>query len=123
MRRFRFLSLTAAVAAYALVPAASGQTGVHDLRTGNDLYDFCKTDAAWAGLICMVLIQGVTEGVSGAFVYRHLKPPFCIPSSVTKGQLEAVVVHWMEVHPDKRHLPATAIVEVAIEQAFPCTTK
>jgi hypothetical protein len=45
---------------------------------------------------------------------------FCIPDETTNGQVKDVVVNSLRDHPESRHLPTAVLIEVSLEQAFPC---
>lgn len=115
----RFMLMSALVVADMLVaiPAHS------QFSTGNDLYANCSTkqgqfnyDTEWG--LCLGYIVGVADTMTQ---FQQLnKIDTCVPSPVTKGQLRAMVIKYMEDHPEKRAYPASAIVLLTMQTGFGC---
>ena len=84
--------------------------------TGNQLYDACSAPEQNQvyGAACLSLIDGVSQ-------VGKIRGDFCIRTSgVTMGQSRAVVLRYLEIHPELRHQPAGLLVLQALMQAFPC---
>jgi hypothetical protein len=47
-------------------------------------------------------------------------PPFCIPDDVTLGQRVAVVVKYIDQHPEEMHQSFAYLAYRASEEAWPC---
>lgn len=63
--------------------------------------------------------QGYVAGVHDAFG----GVAFCTPPRTTNGQVEQVVVQYINAHPARWAEPANLLVVTALNQAFPCTKK
>ncbi len=81
-----------------------------DFYDGNRLYEECKGQSA---LSCLGYIVGVADTA------RLFPKPICVPEGVTAGQLRAVVLKYMEEHPEDRHYSGTSVVGSALLGAFP----
>lgn len=114
-------------------------------QTGNDLLNGCRSEPGFSIGFCLGFIVGHASSYNdariGGALYRHFgqvsadelarrKPEvdavtaaasqYCIPERVTQGQLQDVVVKYLESQPSRRHLPAGILVTVALAEAFPC---
>ena len=49
-----------------------------------------------------------------------LLPAACIPDALTVGEVRNIVVRYMEEHPEELHYASIALVNNALEEAFPC---
>jgi hypothetical protein len=86
--------------------------------TGGKLLDLCKSD----GLeyqFCEAFITGVRDGTAMGIALRSAKPIFNTPIDVTQKQLMAVVVKYLNDHPEEQHKPASKLVIYALAKAFP----
>lgn len=45
---------------------------------------------------------------------------FCIPDTVTNGQIILVFMKYLEDHPEELHRPANTLFVIAMRKAFPC---
>ena len=95
--------------------------------TGNKLYEQCKSPAGsptywYDDASCLAYIQGFIEGaISFQELWANDQPKaICLPENVTAGQMRDVVVKYLEIHPERRHLPAMMSIMTAAVQAFPC---
>jgi hypothetical protein len=68
---------------------------------------------------CEAFIEGVRDGVVLATELRDAKPIIETPADVKQEQLKAVVVKYLNEHPEEHHKPAAVLVIVALSQAFP----
>ena len=59
------------------------------------------------------------DGVVLATELRDAKPIIETPADVKQEQLKAVVVKYLNEHPEEHHKPAAVLVIVALSQAFP----
>jgi hypothetical protein len=44
----------------------------------------------------------------------------CVPEEVTVGQEISIVVKYLREHPEKLHYPGSVLVNIALNEAFPC---
>jgi hypothetical protein len=106
----------------ALVIAFGVSGGVKAGRfDGNTLQEWCTSSDRWGMGACRGYIAGardmlldwknnITENWSVV----------CEPEGVTAGQAAAVVIKWLNEHPEKRHEGAQMLVFMALNEAFPC---
>jgi hypothetical protein len=87
--------------------------------TGNDLFGFCSAvpgdvayETKWGQ--CLGYIIGVVD------TSRFGTSRICLSSQVTTGQVRDVAIHYLQINPGKRHLPADLLVGAALAEAFPC---
>jgi hypothetical protein len=98
-------------------------------QSGNQLYEKCaasERDPNYSQKFasCQGFVMAVLDTVDAVgSVTTALKGTYCVPDSVTTGQLVAVVTRFFEARPEQRHLSAASLVIVAIQQGFPCTKK
>jgi len=86
--------------------------------TGNELYHRCQEpDTANKGL-CNGYIIGAWEALDAYLLTDKLR--ICARTHVTKGQIIAVTLKWIEQHPELRDVNASLIVGRAMSDAFPC---
>lgn len=103
--------------------------------SGNRLLKNCIASDKGSEGFCFGYIIGTIEGlmVGGALEVAKQNPQiadlgdaplevvrYCIPSGVTKGQLQDVVVAYLNDHPAERHELAPVLVHRALSEAFPC---
>jgi hypothetical protein len=96
----------------AVIPAIA-----EDHSAGSHWMQVCRGDDANLQLICVGFISGVTE------VQRRQPASadqYCLPPSITIGQEKAIIVKFMEDHPQKLHLPFIQLLLDALHEAFPC---
>jgi Rap1a immunity proteins len=82
--------------------------------TGNQLYEWFKlpktgTDATFADGYVIGVVEGTGAG--------------CFPDGITRRQLRDIVQQYLENYPESRHLLASDLVVIAIEEKFPCPGK
>lgn len=88
---------------------------------GNDLFSQCVVGDAdnlkyLKDAECRGFIIGVSDHLA---MWRDtLDLPDCKPAGVRKGQIVAIVVKYLENHPEKRHEPANELVMYALNSAF-----
>ncbi|RYG98910.1 MAG: hypothetical protein EON58_05650 [Alphaproteobacteria bacterium] len=97
--------------------------------TGNTLLESCtagENDPMLA--ICISYISGVRdsldamkEGGVTEFGSPSIKLP-CIRTAVTNGQIQAVVVKWLNENPRFRDYRAWNIIFFSVAQSFPCNS-
>lgn len=91
------------------------------IKTGNTLLAECRSESEFKQAICLGFIMGAAEAL---LVFKHAVPGqselFCNPPSVTTGQLQDIVIFWLEDNPVERHNSASALILLAMRDAFPC---
>lgn len=112
-----------------------------EFRSGDNLIRDCRQpDASVGASACFGYVMGIVDAMlanaddpviksllasvlnpSGhtGFGYLHSFHA-CGPASATVGQLRAVVVKYLEAHPENWHLGASTLVAAALREAFPC---
>jgi hypothetical protein len=95
--------------------------------TGNELLGVCNdgnTNNIKFGL-CLGFIKGVSEGfMIGERVFNpqpnQQRIPYCIPDSVTDGQIRDIVIVYLRQNPEWRHEGAVGAIVSSLRNAFPC---
>ncbi len=82
--------------------------------TGNEMYGYCTSKRTDETLLCLGLVTGYYEGMQLSMTCDGYSP------KITTGQLHAIVVKYMNDHPDKRHLPSAALAIRSFVEAFAC---
>ena len=84
--------------------------------------------AALQAAHCLGVIEGVRETMSlwqdtNERAKLSMKGVACIPDDVTPLQATKVVVKYMDAHPESLHVLGSALVAIALRDAFPCPTQ
>jgi len=85
--------------------------------TGNELLSNCENDDNYSRGAChgyIIAVSDVSQNKSwdGAL--------YCVPNNATAGQLVKIVTKYLNKHPEKLHLTAHSLVQLALFVAFPC---
>lgn len=108
------LSIKTSVAA-AVVMLSSWQAVAYPVfQTGNELFMKCENNVWIDEGFCNGFVSGVADTLS------MTGKAVCFPANVTVGQAQAVVVSYLRIHPQDRHLAASSLVAAALKEAFPC---
>jgi len=83
--------------------------------SGNGLKQRCSDES----VECAAYIMGISDA-HDYFVHFGALAIACAPREVTVGQMNAIAKRYMEEHPERLHLAASAIVLSALAEAFPC---
>lgn len=84
-------------------------------QTGNDLqYSCIRQDH------CIAYVVGAVDAWDDSFIAFRSKL-FCTPAGLTQGQAADIFAHFLDTHPEKRHLAAADLVLSAMMDAFPCS--
>ena len=91
--------------------------------SGTDLYSDCtvpKDNPVFYSRSerCTGFITGVVDTTEGMRSLQN--QPYCIPSDVTLGQLNAAVVSYLNTHADMRSVAASALVIAALADTWHC---
>lgn len=82
-------------------------------RDGNELYRFCRTDAAAAArTVCNNYIMGAVDTLMMGGL-------LCPPSNAPVGELVDMVIKYLRDNPDMRHYTAASDRAVALQE-FNC---
>lgn len=92
---------------------------------GNTLLEHCTEvgqTAPYGQIACNNYIGGIIEGYSAA-LKSHKAPPerfdFEAPANMATQQAIDIVVKYLRDHPERRHLLASALIVIAMHEAFP----
>lgn len=88
--------------------------------TGNTLYAQCLDQTLFSQGRCVSYIRGVTDLVNTYQDAGIGSKLVCIPSNVTPGQLEDIVVKDLRDDPVTRNQGAAGLVAATLMKAFPC---
>ena len=115
--------ILAALLSAAIIPATV--FGVGPYESGNSLLAKCEnkksTDLDYG--LCLGYIRGIVD-VHNTFVAGGLiLPRYCLAKGVTTGQLQKIVVKFMEERPELLHQSAGIFVIAAFSSAFPISYK
>jgi len=101
---------------FLLLVLYSGVT-VPDYLDGNKLLSQCESKINAAKGTCLGYITGVADASHG----RTLADAYyCKPKKVSVGQLNKIVTKYLNNNPEKLHLAAFPLVQLALLEAFPC---
>jgi hypothetical protein len=93
---------------------------VKSFTTGNELLEYCRAEVGSLGWhTCLGYIMGASDMHDSLLAIRDMEPLFCTPTGVTFFQKVAVVVKYLEEHPESLYQAATAHVVDALLPAFP----
>jgi hypothetical protein len=110
------------------------QTGkAHAIDTGNKLLSQCESELGGANQIyCMGLLDGFSTfqlqmNQFDFFIMKNNKfnsvPKICSPIKITMGQVEKMVIKWLNDHPERLHEYVAILVMAAYRELFPCEAK
>lgn len=83
--------------------------------TGNALYELCERNEA----ACTTYIQGVSDGISATTFGTSRDVAYCIPAGSTAKQVHDVVLQYLAAHPADRNELASALIALALSEAWP----
>ncbi len=66
---------------------------------------------------CATYISGVADAGRGT---TWDGVPYCVPMGVSSGQLNKVVIKFLNDHPESLHFAAASLTQRALLEAFPC---
>lgn len=82
----------------------------------SDLMKTCKGEKVWEQAYCVGYVVGVADVANND--QTSLK--VCVPKAVTQAQMKAVIVKYLEHHPEESQYAAFSSVRAALRDAFPC---
>ena len=111
----RTVLLVAALVVLVLVSASA--QAIDSWADGNELKKMCHSEANFDQGVCggfAIAVAGIVDNYPVAG-YRT-----CIPSGVLAGQLNNIMVKFLDDHPERLHYAATSLAVEAFVEAFPC---
>ena len=106
-----------AVVALLIALTASGQTVAEGYQRGNTLLTDCKSKVGtYNNGFCTGYIAGATDAVLHFAADRICKPD----KGLNLGQIEDIVVKYLDDNPEKRQHTAGTLVYIALLETFPC---
>jgi Rap1a immunity proteins len=99
------------------VPAMASTTPRLDLATLNFKAAFCLGQVSAIAVVVPIVDAPI---VVGPLSRDH---NWCIPDSVTRGQMVQVVVRWIEERPKRMHEAFVVLTMLALQDAWPCPIK
>jgi hypothetical protein len=69
---------------------------------------------------CVGVIQGLSDGHLYTSTYNRNNPLFCIPETISKGQLIEIAIDYAKVHPEVLQQPELVLLVKAFTNKFPC---
>ncbi len=86
---------------------------------GNRLLQICSASKDSHSDFCSGFIVGARDGAVLATKLRDAKAILDVPVEVKQEQMVAVLVKYLNDHPEERHKPAALLVIFALSKAFP----
>lgn len=124
---------------FAVILCLAGAPLAAQTASGNEIAAACKylDEADVRGGYCVGYILGAWEGMKlGAFQMLlasgaegttdeldravNVLLGVCLPDTVERGQITDVAIKFFEDNPAQRHVPARALIAIALKAAFPC---
>ena len=106
-------ALLVILASVAVAQASAETTGGWD--TGNDWLGQVQSDVSSQRLAAFAYLVGMHHIHRNTGLWGECVPT---PDGVTYGQIEAVVIKWLEDNPGKRHLDMVGTLHVAKEEVW-----
>jgi len=110
MKRLIALALTMSVA------SISNQASAQWVN-GNQLYAWCSSEVLWEKASCSSYVAGSLD--QSDLSANALQTP----QGATRGQMAAVVLKYLNNHPENRDWPGGLIVFAAVREAWPYLNK
>ena len=99
--------------------AAEPAPGVFMFETGKSLLAKCENKAPEYALACTAYVVGVVDGIKKD-IYLGRARDNCWPDRLGAEQVKAIVVKYLKAFPDQRSFPASLVVSIALNDAYPC---
>jgi hypothetical protein len=96
-------------------PQNPADVNVTLFKTGNNLVELCEA----SGDACRTYIEGVMDGQVATITFTSRTVAYKIPTSATIGELQTLVVKYLNDHPEQRHLQAGWLIAKALVAAYP----
>lgn len=112
MRRINSILAAAVFTAFLISP-------VDAKYSGKELSNICSSGDVVEAAFCYGFVNGVVDTYMD-FGYTLKTDQACFPEGVTGEQVIAVVIKYLQEHPEHWHYSASSNVMEAINKAFPC---
>lgn len=100
-------------------PAPPAGKPVFMFETGATLLAKCRNRAPEYALACTAYVVGVVDGIKKDIFLGRARTN-CWPDQMGADQVRKIVVAYLVAYPDQRAFPASLVVSVALNDAFPC---
>lgn len=109
----------------ALLMLTASSSSANPLGSGSDLLAACTSVEREMHGLCTAYILGVGDGadMQRAMADVFGGKPYCVyqmRGDVTAAQMRAIVVSYLNEHPENRAQPTSRLIISAFAQAFPC---
>ena len=114
-----FRALVFAATTTVILPLCShaGDPAISISLNGEELREYC---CASEKPIERGFCRGYLIAMSNAYLGELTNQTFCLPETVSVGQLRTAVVSWIGEDPEKVKMHASELVISALSAAFPC---
>ena len=90
------------------------------IANGNGLLNYwCSSTKSHRDAVCLGFIAGVIHAINSNSQFQKTSNKYCGPN-VPIIQSKAIVVKYLNDHPEKLHLDSYFLILDAIQKAFPC---
>ena len=107
--------------------------------SGQVIWEYCSTkDGKVGGAFCLGFATGLVDGVTGGALkmtahledglsenefVKHLEAglKYCVPATVTKGEMVKNFISYLERSPEERQRPAVQLFLEAMSEKYSCT--
>lgn len=87
---------------------------------GNWLHDLCRDVGSGRSTYASGTCNGYILGTGHLWSRLQQSPRFCIDGNVQVGQIQDIVIKFLNENPQRRHQGAADLILSAIVIAFPC---
>lgn len=115
---------------FTLVIVMAGTAEALNEFYGNQMVKICfgrngttLSDRMLSSTYCNGYIDGVLNRSAILLNGLGTEATFCIPNNITDLQIENIIKNHLDNNPRLLHQPATFLITVAMEKAFPCPAK
>ena len=98
----------------------AGKAEAGSYANGNDLLGWCESASYADNASCGRYLAGIADATGTYDSWGVINKGFCIPDSVTLGQLEKVAIKGLNAMPEELHHSAPSLVFNIFNKAFPC---
>jgi hypothetical protein len=112
MRVATIAMLTGAMLTGTLIGSASAR--VLDGPTGEALFTACRSNRT-TDLVCNYVLRGFIDRIK-----RRGEKNVCLPDHIKFIQAKIIILRYLETHRKFLSMPAILLVQMALEEAFPC---
>ena len=87
---------------------------------GNQLLEYCTPRGGYGEGACDGYVAGVVDSRLSRQDKHGQPAAYCLPETVTLGQIVWLVTRYLHEHPQELHFTADSTVDTALQKAFPC---